>query len=248
MRKNRLWLLAHQDDELFGLHLNSKIFVNHVVYLTDGVPVGVNYRPERRVNEALRAWKEIDTNAEIIFFGTHHNLRDGELAQQIDILHFRELVLICQNRGIEEIVALQLEGGHQDHDIVSILAETLSKRLKIDLITFPAYRTTSNKFPFYVVMSSSLNMTRESRHSLTSRKFLIIQAFKLMKYYKSQLTTWIGLGPFVIFKYFFGNLSFIKQNGTSIRPQDNPNKLLYENRKKQIAIDYHYYRKKIANW
>ena len=68
MSKNRLWLLAHQDDEVLGLHLNFPSVRNFVVYLTDGVRVGAKYDPSFRVEEARNAWSKIDRNAELIFF------------------------------------------------------------------------------------------------------------------------------------------------------------------------------------
>ncbi len=248
MSRGRLWLLAHQDDEVLGLHLNSNSVVNHVIYLTDGVRSGATYNSSKRVDEAQAAWNQIDKNAELIFFGTDHALKDGTLRKEIGPFYFSELIKICQNRDINEIVTLQLEGGHQDHDIVSMLAEELAFRLSLDLYTYPAYRALHNRYPVYAVMSSPDKSTKKMSLSIVSRLRFTKQSFILMKIYSSQLTTWIGLGPFVIVRYLIGNPSFSLQSSTSKTAQGFPNKLLYANRKKVQPLDYESFRKEISNW
>lgn len=248
MSRGRLWLLAHQDDEVLGLHLNSNSAVNHVIYLTDGVRSGATYDSSKRVNEAQAAWNQIDQNAELIFFGTDHALKDGTLREEITPFHLSELTKICQKRDINEIVTLQLEGGHQDHDIVSMLAEELALRLSLDLYTFPAYRALHKKYPVYAVMSSSHKSTEKKSLSIVVRLRFAKQSLILMKNYGSQLSTWIGLGPFVIFKYLIGNPSFNLQPSTSRATQGFPTRLLYANRKNAQPLDYESFRKGISKW
>jgi hypothetical protein len=248
MNRGRLWLLAHQDDEVLGLHLNSNSVVNHVIYLTDGVRSGATYNSSKRVNEARAAWNQIDKNAELIFFGTDHALKDGTLREVCSPLHLSELIKICQKRDIKEIVSLQLEGGHQDHDIVSMLAEELAFRLSLDLYTFPAYRALHKRYPVYAVMSSPHNSREKRNLSIVLRLRFTKQSFILMKNYGSQLSTWLGLGPFVILKYLIGNPSFNLHSSSSKTAQRFPKKLLYANRKKVQPLDYEIFRKEISNW
>ncbi len=248
MIRGRLWLLAHQDDEVLGLHLYSNSTVNHVIYLTDGVRAGAAYDSGKRVNEARKAWNEIDKNAELIFFGTDHALKDGALREEISLVHLNELIEICQNREINEIVTLQLEGGHQDHDIVSMLAEELAVRLSLDFFTFPAYRALHKRCPLYAVMSSPHKSLEKKSPPIVLRLRFTKQAFIIMKNYRSQLFTWMGLGPFVILKYLIGKPNFIQQSSTSRITQKTPSKLLYANRKKVQPIDYEGFRAEISNW
>ncbi len=248
MTENRLWLLAHQDDELLALHLHSNSVNNFVVYLTNGVRTGATYESDVRVQEAQSAWSGIDRNAELIFFGTQHCLRDGELQNQLSNSHLHELISICHTRKINEIVTLQLEGGHQDHDTTSMLAEELSRRLTLKLIAFPGYRALHKRFPVYAVMSSWVK--REARKSLplATRIRLGNQSLILMKRYGSQLTTWIGLGPFVILKYLIGSPTYLLLSDGKDQAQELPEKLLYVNRKKHKKIDYEGFRKKLSSW
>jgi LmbE family N-acetylglucosaminyl deacetylase len=248
MSKNRLWILAHPDDEVLGLHLYSNSALNHVVYLTDGVRIGSKYNSDKRIDEARMSWSEVDRRAELIFFGTDHSLKDGALRREINFFHLNELITICQNRNINEIVTLQLEGGHQDHDVVSMLAEEIASRLSLDFITYPAYRALHKKYPFYAVMSSTHKSKEKSKRSIVLRVRIAKQAFILMKNYKSQLTTWLGLGIFIILRYLVGKPTFIRHSNLWKKNQVIPSKLLYLNRNKEQGIDYEGFRKEISSW
>jgi hypothetical protein len=245
---NRLWLLAHQDDEVLGLHIYSSSMSNIVVYLSDGVRDGASFDSLTRVAEAKESWNEIDKNAELIFFGTDYSLRDGGLQNQMNAEHLRSLISICQNRNVDEIVTLQLEGGHQDHDFTSLIAEELCKRLSLNFIAYPAYRALHNKFPIYTVMSSASILATKNSHNVLSRVRLAIKSIHLMKRYRSQITTWIGLGPFVVFQYLLGGHTYIELPATKSEIQEIPTKLLYFNRNKQEKIEYESLRKDISGW
>jgi hypothetical protein len=246
--ENRLWLLAHQDDEVLALHLHSNSVNNFVVYLTNGVRTGATYESGVRVQEAQSAWSGIDRNAELIFFGTQHYLRDGELQNQLSHSHLHELISICHVRKINEIVTLQLEGGHQDHDITSMLAEELSRRLSLKLITFPGYRALHKRFAVYTVMSSWIKQEARKSLPVATRIRLANQSLTLMKRYGSQLTTWIGLGPFVFLKYLLGSPTYLLLADRQNAAQDFPKKLLYVNRMKHEKIDYEGFQKKLSSW
>jgi LmbE family N-acetylglucosaminyl deacetylase len=245
---NRLWLLAHQDDEVFGLHLHSNLVSNFIVYLTNGVRSHANFDSLTRAEEARESWRKIDGNAELIFFGTYHALNDSGLQSQINIAHLDELISICHERKINEIVTLQLEGGHQDHDITSILAEELSVRLSLKLVAFPAYRALHKTLPIYTVMTPSSKMIEKNSLSLVKRIQLAQQSCRLMKNYRTQIITWVGLGPFVILKYLLGKPTHIILTDTQRVNQELPKKFLYIIRKKNEKIDYVAFRKEISNW
>jgi hypothetical protein len=246
--RNRLWLLAHQDDEVLGLHLHSGSVNNFVVYLSDGVRAGANFDSLSRIAEARDSWKKIDKNAELIFFGTDHSLRDGGLHNQMNGGHLRSLISICQERNIDELITLQLEGGHQDHDITSLIGEEISRRLSLNFVAYPAYRALHKKFPIYTVMSSTSILAKNSAHDVLLRIRLAVKSIRLMKTYRSQISTWIGLGPFVILQYLLGRPTYVELLDTKSEIQEIPKNLLYLNRKKQEKIKYESLRKDISDW
>jgi LmbE family N-acetylglucosaminyl deacetylase len=246
--KNRLWLLAHQDDELMALHLFTESNNNSVVYLTDGVRIGAKFSANLRMQEAIAVWAEIDKDAILIFFGAKHAIRDGTLLETLNATHLKELASVCVERGIEEIVTLHLEGGHQDHDVTSMLAEELSRRLKIRLLTFPAYRALHGRFPLYSVMSMIKSTSMQSVTPRVERLKSAIQSLGVMSRYRSQVRTWIGLGPFVLLKYLFGKPIYFIHHFSNRYSQKLPTKLLYVNRHQHEAIDYENFRKKLTSW
>ena len=248
MNRNRLWLLAHQDDEVFGLHLNLQPAKNFVVYLTDGVRVGAKYDSSFRVEEARSTWSKIDRNAELIFFGTEHSIKDGDLLAQLSDSHLAGLLSICRSRKISEIVTLQLEGGHQDHDVTSLFAEELARRLSLEVILFPAYRALNAKHSSYAVMSSIAKSLEKTPRNAVARLHDTKRALVIMRIYRSQLPTWVGLGPFVLLKYLIGKPSFLKLTNTNSSAQEFPTKLLYANRKRSEALNYGEIRQKMSNW
>jgi len=246
--RNRLWLLAHQDDEIMALHLCSEPMNNSVVYLTDGVRIGAKFNASLRMQEAKKAWREIDKSALLIFFGEKFAIRDGALAETLNGAHLMELISICRTQGITEIATLQLEGGHQDHDVTSMLAEELSHRLSIGLLTFPAYRAIHGRLPIYSVMSLGRNVSRRRINPPMKRLKFAIQSIDLMNIYRSQNKTWIGLGPFVFLKYLLGQPSYLVHNVSNKEIQKLPTKILYLNRHQHELIDYENFRERMSGW
>jgi hypothetical protein len=246
--RNRLWLLAHQDDEIVALHLCSESKNNSVIYLTDGVRRGAKFGTELRIQEAKKVWGEIDKGALLNFFGTKYAIRDGSLVETLNAEHLMELVSICKAQDIQEIVTLQLEGGHQDHDVTSILAEELSRRLKIRLLTFPAYRALHHRFPVYSVMTLDRNASRHSFEPEVKKLKIAIQSISLMTRYRSQTRTWIGLGPFVFLKYLLGKPRYLVQEVSDRKIQDNPTKMLYLNRHQHESVNYLKLREQMSSW
>ena len=248
MTDTRLWLLAHQDDEVLGLHLNSRSYRNYVIYLTDGVRRNATYGSKKRASEAKRAWQSLDPDAELNFFGTVHSIKDGILAQLVNPSHLTELISICQEKEIREIVSLQLEGGHQDHDITSLLAEELSRRLSIKLTVYPAYRAVHKRLPLYAVMSSVMVNDKRVKSSFLTRMRLARRSILLMKNYQTQITTWIGLGPSIIFKYLFGKCTYLSYVPSQEQKQSLPINLLYTIRNSRSSLDYGKFRREISMW
>ncbi len=248
MSHNRLWILAHQDDEVLGLHLRTESINNYVVYLTDGVRQGAHYDSNLRSAEARNAWRKIDEDTELIFYGTDNAIKDGELSKQLNASHLNDLASICRSRRIYEIVTLQLEGGHQDHDVTSLISEELSRRLSLQFVTFPAYRALHEKYPAYKVMSSKTQPLDSIPRTAATRLRDSKRALSLMRSYKSQLSTWVGLGPFVFLKYLFGKPTYSLQPGSNLNPQELPTKLLYSIRNKYEVLNYEEIRKNMSGW
>jgi hypothetical protein len=97
-------------------------------------------------------------------------------------------------------------------------------------------------------MSSTSILAKNSAHDVLLRIRLAVKSIRLMKTYRSQISTWIGLGPFVILQYLLGRPTYVELLDTKSEIQEIPKNLLYLNRKKQEKIKYESLRKDISDW
>ncbi len=245
---NRLWILAHQDDEVFGLHLIEDSTNNFILYLTDGVRLGAEYSSENRNEEARKSWNLIDNRSEVNFFGSTHSIKDGMLLDSFKPAHLHEIIDLCLLQNIDEIITLEFEGGHQDHDIASLISQEISRRLSLDCLTYTSYRAVHKSFPFYKVMSSQKQMMSEPRNPLIRKCRLTFNSFKVMRIYKTQISTWFGLGIFILLRYFFGTPGFRKVLPSGDKLDILPLHFLYVNRRKFKRIDFLSFLHEIHGW
>lgn len=248
--KKSLWILAHYDDEVMGLHLipSSTSEIQHVVYLTNSVPSLAQFSGEVRQKECTEAWRIGCPGVKISFLGDKFELTDGDLHGTFDATSFSDLLILSKTYPYDEIVSLTLEGGHQDHDITSLIAERIAMLLGIPLRTFPTYRGLKNRWPLYTVMTSGDNGTQELQLMLSKRINLAVTALRMISKYKSQTKTWLGLTPFIVLKYLRGGISYKEHLKIESWVQQDPKTFLYFNRNKNQILDYNSFRDKLMSF
>lgn len=197
MTSNAVVLLAHQDDEWFALKLMQALSTNfklHVYYLTDGSAKGLEHAV--RDAESSLALRSAQLPAlEYEFLGSENRIPDGQLPENIErawcLLHPR-----CSELKPSLVVSPDWEGGHVDHDATFLLAAALrSSLLSVEEHwTFPLYNGESTFWKLFrvgqLVAASRANAV-ELKLSLKQSLFFL----GLIRFYKSQLKTWIGLLP-----------------------------------------------------
>ena len=245
-----LWILAHPDDEIFALHIlkNFSDATDCVVYLTNGVPEGATFLKEVRQKEAEESWNLISNSYSISFFGGDHIITDGYLGGDFNKSHFQVLLNLVKAFDPNRIITLKFEGGHQDHDVTSLIACSLAAKLNLRIIFFPAYRATVTRLSLYAVMSSGSFGAKRNLIGFQGRVMIALNSLRLMKKYGSQRLTWLGLAPFVFTKYLFGGLHVNEQIQAASKPLIMPAKFLYVNRKKAVLTDYAQIMKNLENW
>lgn len=222
---NRLVLLAHPDDEMlclpFLIEQGAKEFQqDFFVYLT------VNSLPEGRVNESRKAVELLDKvvrKSELVKLD--FSLRDGFGWQDFKVEDLYSLSRIVQDLKINTILTFAYEGGHQDHDLASVISKALQKKYGVNVIEFSGYRKHSI-MPFFVVCSPVFKVSR-----LTfSRSKVLRLFFSLAMIHKSQFRVWCLLSPPIVGKLLTGSI-FTTQTTPSF---STPNgvKHLYELRGK----------------
>jgi hypothetical protein len=119
-----------------------------------------------------------------------------------------------------------LEGGHQDHDAAFIITENLRRTWEVEHYAFPLYSSSRFPFPFFRTMKKSAGSI-SFHQNFTSRRSLVRSALKMVKIYRSQKKTWVGLTVPLLLHYAFGNPTFCINPPRSI---EDIKKFLYESR------------------
>ncbi len=224
---NRLFILAHPDDEMLCLPLlldvNSNIKQKtYLLYLTLN-----NASPSRR-HEMLQAAKYLQgflPNLHLI--ESEIGFNDGIAWREVKGTHIAGLLDELIPYQVSTICTFAYEGGHQDHDLAHVIGRLLKDGLGVKLEEFSGYRLGSG-FPFLHVWNPTVKGIRlDFKRSVAIRMFL-----HLMAIHKSQYQTWIFLGPFIIWKLLFKNIFISQSKGLHV--DDTTSHYLYHLRRKAI--------------
>lgn len=229
-----VYLLAHQDDELFCLPLIESDVKREipvaVVYLTDGAAVTASCI---RDAESYSVLVDIEVSVETIFFlGSHLSIADGHLHLSLSKVYWALKHYIDWD-SCSRIYLPCYEGGHQDHDSISWLVACLSREFRIqDIFQFPLYNSYKTRFPLFNVLTLLPN------HEPSKIFFkLRLRHLKYILTYRSQFRSWMGLTPPLLIKVLAARPIWLVQFDPHIlRQRPHPGELLYEQRG-QLSFD-----------
>ena len=200
----KVFILAHQDDEVFLLphilNFEKKLFI----YLTNGVSVGSSaLKLENRTVEAKCVFDKYLTqlNSVANCWGLENSVSEGELHKFVSIENLTSIEEVIKNQGelVTQILTTTFEGAHQDHDSAAVVSRKLAKIFQVNCIEISTYPQWFSRFYSFKVLNpkapdEKLNFARFKTMGL---------ALKLMVSYKTQRTTWLGLGPATLLAYAF---------------------------------------------
>jgi hypothetical protein len=200
----KVFILAHQDDEVFLLPhiLNSekKLFI----YLTNGVSAESSvFKLENRTAEAKFIFEKylVELNSEVYWWGLENSVPEGELYKFVRIENLASIEEVIKNQGerVTQILTTTFEGAHQDHDAAAVISRKLAVVFLASTIEVSTYPQWFSKLYSFKVLSP-----RYPSQSFHFGRLSILQlALRLMASYKSQRATWIGLGPATLVAYAF---------------------------------------------
>ena len=200
----KVFILAHQDDEVFLLphilNFEKKLFI----YLTNGVSVGSSaLKLENRTVEAKYVFDKYLTqlNSVANCWGLENSVSEGELHKFVSIENLTSIEEVIKNQGelVTQILTTTFEGAHQDHDSAAVISRKLAKTLQVDCIEMSSYPQWFSKFySFKVLIPHSVDGEFEFVRFRT-----LVLALKLMVGYKTQRKTWLGLGPATLGAFAF---------------------------------------------
>lgn len=228
-----LFLFAHQDDEMPALWEIERLTRSGqrlcLVYLTTGQasPQGC----ERRNQESLTVLQRVGVDAsQVWFLGAERGIPDGQLQQHLEPA-WQALIHRFDHQAPASLHLLAWEGGHQDHDASHLLGMALAQRYERVEQSYQVPYYHGKDLPgilFKVLAPLTANgPSLTEAMPLTARwrylRFLLV--------YRSQLTTWIGLGPFFLLHYLWrGTLVRQRLSRARIDEKPHPGPMLYERR------------------
>lgn len=230
-----LFLFPHQDDE-FGVFF--KILAKQqegcricCAYLTTGTIKTIS--PSQRNKESIAVLSELGVlNEDIVFAGEKLAIFDQALIDNIDVASSWIKQWILSFASVNSIFVPAWEGGHPDHDALHAITLKVASSLGMlnDVHQFPLYNAYKCIGPFFRVLKPLPANGEIEKTTIPWKK-----RFLFMKYclsYPSQIKSWIGIFPFVFFKYLFNGSQTtqpvsLKRLGE--RPHQGP--LYYERRR-----------------
>jgi LmbE family N-acetylglucosaminyl deacetylase len=230
-----LFVLAHPDDEIAFAPLLSRLVRQQeevrLIYLTDGT--GLGSAAAVRGSETIAALDQIGLPASSAYFaGSDQHIHDGKLYLELD----RALQALEQwSRSwasIADIYSFAWEGGHPDHDAALVVAAAFanSRGLANRVWQAPFYRAPDRlPAPMFTVASPLADNGTVVTIPVTARERRLPAA--LMRFYPSQLKSFLGLGPFILWRALTAR-TFGLQRLDLARLRERPTRqpLLYERR------------------
>lgn len=235
---NRIFLLAHQDDEM-GVFSQIKECVKnhdniHIFFLTNGNIEKKNNNKiiKKREKESIRTLNKLGVDKKnIIFLGKRYKINSYQLHKKLNEVYRILKSFLVKLNGHIGIYTHSWEGGNIDHDSCYVLTLKLMKQLhkKIHGYQFALYNSYDMPFIFYNVMSPLVSNGKIIKKNIEwNDKILFIF---LLFYYKSQYKIWLGLYPFVIAKILFNRYGSLQiMNHKKLIKKPHKKKLWYEKR------------------
>ena len=234
MKKKVFYLFAHQDDE-FGIFIqlkkDARLNNTHIFYLTSGTDKNINKdKLYLRDKESIKTLIKLGIKKKNIhFIGRKLKIKHNKLylnAIKIKIFFDKYISNIIKP---DVIYTHSWEGGHEDHDTCNLIARNIRSKYKIkNCYQFSLYNSFNTSVIFFKVFNP---IEKKNGKKVLASAIDRINFIRLLFNYTSQIKTWIGLYPFIIFHYLFKGYNFIEilnSNKTIQRP--HMGNLLYERR------------------
>ena len=213
-KKKVLIVFAHLDDE-FALaplikHLAKKNKNIKVLYCAERKLSDKKYQDLRR-NENKTALNYLGIkNNNIIYINDECFVNDLEIHLSKSKI-YNYISRIYGFYKFELLLTLSLEGGHPDHDTISLIINKFSKINKIKTMFFPAYNYRKTLFFIPYSVLRPLKNQNYLFKKATFENFCWIHSLMVALFYKTEWRAFIKLIPFIIFNLFFSNFIYYSE-------------------------------------
>ncbi len=203
-----LIILAHIDDEFAMAPIIKKIAnINtqniKILYCAERFYDSEKVRLLRR-RECLSSLSLLSCKKENIdFLNNYFFINDLKLFESTFEI-YQYLDNLIKSFRFSQILTLNFEGGHPDHDSLALLVDKFAIKNSISKFFFPAYNYRNNfgiPLSVFIPLKSQVNLF----NYLKLNYFCWKETFLIALIYKSEWKAFLKLLPFIIFNLFFSN-------------------------------------------
>ena len=193
MSNSILVVIPHPDDEVIGLYTYLKDMHRnnvhiHILYVTDGAPCesqrtypihgydSMNAYSQARRDESMNICRSIGSNVTPIYA----SFVDSELINHVHEVYTYLLNVITALKPDHMLFPL-LQGGHPDHDVLSILSYRINEYIDIPTSYYGLYALVSDEVVFNGLDNDPKNLARK----LSAQE--CVKKYEALAMYKSQI-------------------------------------------------------------
>ena len=184
--KNTLIVLPHLDDE-FALAPIIKYFKSTtIIYCCERLNDTIEKRNRRR-KENFKALSSLGLKLnKSIYLNNYFPVDDLKLFESSkNIFEFLNKYIVDSEQMFEQIVTLNLEGGHPDHDALALIVDKVSNKLSISKLFIPAYNNERSFLFIPLSVFKPLNSQKTFFDKYKLPIFSWISSLKIALIYKS---------------------------------------------------------------
>lgn len=219
MKKNRinyqsetLIILPHLDDEFAIIPIIKKFAANKnnnikFVYCAERNSSGPLKTKRRKEN--IKALSILGFSAKQVIYLNNFFLVDdlNLIASASQIYHF--LTDLIEKTNVTQIITLNFEGGHPDHDALALLIQKITTNNEhVRPFYVPAYNYRKTLF-FPVSVFRPLVTQKEFFNKEVHNIFIWFDTLKLALIYSSERSAFLKLLPFMLYKVMFSRSIYL---------------------------------------
>lgn len=201
--KDTLIILPHLDDEFalvpviekfVSINLSKLVFI----YCCERINSTIKKQNDRRKDNLSSLFTLGIKKPNTIYLNDYFAIQDNYLYKEAKKIRCFLKKYIIENK-IEQILTLNYEGGHPDHDQLALIINNLKSFKKFDVFYFPAY----NHRRFFIFPFSVLKPLKIQEKEVLNEfigKFCWIKTLKIAYIYKTEKIPFLILLPFLVIK------------------------------------------------
>lgn len=207
-----LFILPHLDDEFAIVPIIKKFNASKegkIKFIYCAERNGSDLLKIKRRKENIKVLSALGcSQTQVIYLNDYFTVDDVKLVQAVSEIYYF-LINFLKKVQIKQIITLNFEGGHPDHDALALIVQKITKKHQSISSRFvPAYNyRTTICVPVSVFRPLS---TQQDFFSKESHSFFVwFDALKVAFFYSTERQAFIKLIPFILYKAIFSRSIYV---------------------------------------